>query len=318
MGYRSEINIIQNPYYKENQLLEFYNYLIEDGWSISTKWDTGAIQYDIEAGDWLELPISETSKFEEILHFQSKNSSWTCFMLSHRILDKVIWLTQHENDFTIELQIASNDEDELIWFERFYKELIGPIKKLKQTNYIEWRTDYDNKLIRLETALNHEGVLCLCSSNHLKQFYSNHEFNYEYPEGLYELFKLKIAFVIDSKDYEYDTIVELEKITDWKFGLYNTIEFTDNDELLILHHGDFTKICDIHKGDYKSYGWKNIISIPIEKSKNQVMSITKPKDEDGKKLLIQFTEIDRKLKKNSWVEYKGIPTHNSVQDDHSS
>lgn len=310
MGYRSEINIIQNPYFKENQLVELYNNLIDDGWTVSTKWDSGAIQYSINPGNWLELPKTEIKQFEEILSHQSKNSSWTCFMLSIEELDKVIWVTQQENNFSIEFQIPSNDDDELIWFEKFHNLLIKSIKKIKQVNHIEWRTGYDSRLIRIQTALNHEGVLCLCSSNQLKQFYSSNEFNYDYPQGLYELFKQKIAFVIDSKDYEFDTILEIEKITDWKFGLYNTINFTENDELLILHHGDFTMISDNHNGDYQSFGWKNTISIPIENQKEQIMLIAKPKDEEDKRLIIQFTEIDRKLKKNNWIEYEGIPTHN--------
>lgn len=310
MGYRSEINVIQNPYFKENQLLELYNYLIEDGWSVSTKWDSGAIQYSINPGDWLELPKTEVKQFESILSHQSENSSWTCFMLNNEALDKVVWIYQNGNNFSFELQIASNDKDELLWFQKFHNQIIKSIKKLKQVNHIEWRTDYDNKLIRLQTSLKHEGVLCLCSSNQLKQFYSNNEFNYEYPQGLYEIFKQKIAFVIDSKDFEYDTIIETEKISNWNFGLYNTIKFTENDELLILHHGDFTMICDNHNGDYQSFGWKNIISIPIEKHKDQIMLITKPKDAEDKRLIIQFSEIDREFKKNNWIEYEGIPTHN--------
>lgn len=310
MGYRSEINIIQNPYFKENQLVELYNHLIEDGWSASTKFDSGAIQYSIKSGDWLELPKTEIKQFEDILSHQSKNASWTCFMLNNEQLERIVWIYQHENDFSIELQIASNDKDELIWFEKFHNQLIQSIKKLQQVNHIEWRTGYDNELIRIQTSMNHEGVLCLCSSNQLKKYYSNNEFNYEYPQGLYELFKQKIAFVIDSKDYEYDIILEIEKITEWRFGLYNEIKFTKNDELLILHHGDFTMICDNHNGNHQSYGWKNIISIPIEKSKDQVMLIAKPKDEEDKRLIIQFRDIDRKLKKNSWIEYEGIPTHN--------
>jgi len=267
MGYTSEIIVIQNPYFKENQLVELYRYLIEDGWSISTKWDSGAIQYSINAGDWLELPIEETKQFENILKDQAENSLWTCFILNNETLDKVVWLYQHGNNFSFELQISSNDKDELTWFQKFHNQLSKSIERLKQINHIQWRTDYDNKVIRIQTSLNHEGVLCLCSSNQLKQFYSNNEFDYEYPQGLYELFKHKIAFVIDSKDYDYTIIIETEKITDWKFGLYNTIKFTDKDELLILHHGDFKMICDNHKGDYNSYGLKNLISIPIENNK---------------------------------------------------
>ena len=120
MGYRSEINLIQNPYYEQNQLFDLYHNLIADGWTLSTKRDTGAIRFSIEPGDWLELPINEVSKFEEILIDQSKSKSWTCFLLYNQKLDKVIWLTQDGNNFSIELQITSNDEEEILRFNEFH------------------------------------------------------------------------------------------------------------------------------------------------------------------------------------------------------
>lgn len=71
MGYSSEIIVYQNPSVKESELFELYKYLIEDGWSISTKWDNGAIQYSVNPGDWLELPLNHLSEFEELLKEKS-------------------------------------------------------------------------------------------------------------------------------------------------------------------------------------------------------------------------------------------------------
>ena len=69
-------------------------------------------------------------------------------------------------------------------------------------------------------------------------------------------------------------------------------------------------ICDKHNGDYKSYGWKNLIVIPIKQAKDQVMLIAKPNDLQDKRLIIQFTDIERRQNKNFWIEYVGIPTNN--------
>ena len=168
----------------------------------------------------------------------------------------------------------------------------------------------------MQTDLKHEGVLMLCSSSRLKEFYEKNKFDYTFPDGLDSLFNQKIAIAIDSKDFEYTTIVETVKITDWKFGFYNSIDFLDNDELLVMGHVDFTMICDYHSGDYISYGLKNIISIPIEKKKDQVFLIAKPKDKEDKRLIFQFTNIERRLKKNCWIEYEGIPTHSKGYDKH--
>lgn len=310
MGYSQEIITYQNPYAKISQLFELYNYLLDEGWTLSTREDNLNIQYSIKSGDWLELPMENKSEFENILRNQAKENLWTSFQLKHSELDRIVWLTQYENVYNFELQISSNDEYEIQWFERFQELLSRSLTKLKHIIYSEWRTGYDDETIRIQTDIYHEGVLILCSSNRLKQFYNENAFNYDYPHGLNELFEQKIIIAIDSKDYVYTTILEKVKISEWKYGYYNSIDFTEKDELLILHHGDFTMICDKHNGDYKSYGWKNLIVIPIKQAKDQVMLIAKPNDLQDKRLIIQFTDIERRQNKNFWIEYVGIPTNN--------
>lgn len=157
MGYRSEIIVYQKQNLKETQLFELYKYLIEDGWSISSKWDNGAIQYSVNSGDWLEFPLNQLSEFEKILKEQSKGTSWITIMFNKKTLDRAVWLTRFEYKYCFELQIASNDEQELYWFHQFHNELINSINKLNHIHHIEWRTGYDNKIIKVITNLKHDG-----------------------------------------------------------------------------------------------------------------------------------------------------------------
>ena len=313
MGYSQEIIAYQNPNFRKSQLFELYQYMVENGWSLLSRKDNSNIHYSIKAGDWLKLPIEELSKFEALLKQQANNRLWTSIEFKNEKLDRLVWFVQYDNVYYFELQIESNNKEEVQWFEKFHNELITAVNSLNHILYTEWRTGYDNRIFRMQTNIRHEGVLLLCSANQLKEHYQNVEFDYAYPHGLYDLFRKKIAIAIDCKDYEFTTILEKEKLSDWDFGYYNSIDFTEYDELLVLNHADFTMICDGHGGDFIAYGWKHIIHVPILQKGEQSMLIAKPKDASDNRLVIQFTSIERKLKKNFWIEYDAIPTHSQFE-----
>ena len=105
--------------------------------------------------------------------------------------------------------------------------------------------------------LSTEGVLIIASSNALKKKYNTQEFDYNFPEGLDELIKQNllvaithsggdylIAECIYSKDLDY---LEFDKVIE------QSIKLSEDDELLVLSHAEFTMICD-KDGDYKNFG----------------------------------------------------------------
>ncbi len=115
-----------------------------------------------------------------------------------------------------------------------------------------------------------EGVLVIASSNSLKKEYENKEFDYNFPAGINELISQNSIIAItnsggDNIIAEYDTNKEI-KYSDYDKVIEQSIEFSDNDELLILSHSEFTMICD-KDGNYKNYGFPITFSEPIEKGK---------------------------------------------------
>ena len=113
-------------------------------------------------------------------------------------------------------------------------------------------------------------------------------------------------------DYSFQTIVETERITEIDSKLVNFIDFDKDDKLLILHHGQFTMICDDKKGDYTQYGFKDIIiNIPIEFSGLQGMTLSRSGDEYEGELIIQFNNNSSTSKANSLLQINEVPTHNS-------
>lgn len=309
MGFSREIVLRQNPNFKSSQIELLYNSLVKGDFHPFD--DNGYVHFKIDNEEITSLPADSKGLNEQTKAIKNaqENKFPVSIQFTHKINQRNITLINRGDEYRFHLEIRTSD-DQFKLFNEFHESVKRSIPIEFHKNRIDWISNYNEEVIRCETDMHHEGVLVLCSSNRLKEYYKDKEYNYDYPNGLSDLLRQKRIIAIDSKDYQYSTILERERITEWSFGYYNSIDFTDNDELLILHYGDFTMICDNHNGDYKSYGWKHIIALPIEEKKDQVMLIAKPKDEEDKRLIIQFREIDRILKKNNWLEYEGIPTHN--------
>ncbi len=309
MGFSREIVLRQNPNYKSSQIELLYNSLVKGDFHPFD--DSGFVHFKIDNEEISSLPADDKGLNEQTKAIKNaqENNLPISIQFTHKINQRNITLINRGDEYRFHLEIRTSDDQFKLFYE-FYDSLKKSIPMEFHKNRIDWISNYNEEVIRCETDMHHEGVLILCSSNRLKEYYKDKEYNYDYPNGLSDLLRQKRLIAIDSKDYQYSTILEREKITEWSFGYYNSIDFTDNDELLILHYGDFTMICDNHNGDYKSYGWKHIIALPIEKEKEQVMLIAKPKEDIDKRVVIQFTNTNRRQNKNNWIEYEGIPTHN--------
>ena len=100
-----------------------------------------------------------------------------------------------------------------------------------------------------------EGVLIIASSNSLKRKYKNEEFNYDFPDGISQLiFDNSIITITnsggDSLLVEFSMEKELD-ITEYDKVIEQSIELSENDELLILSHAEFTMICR-KDGDFRN------------------------------------------------------------------
>lgn len=115
-----------------------------------------------------------------------------------------------------------------------------------------------------------EGVLIIASSNALKRKYSNEEFDYNFPEGINELISQNsiIAITNSGGDNIIGKYSSNQAINYFKFDkvIKQSIELTDDDELLILSHSDFTMICD-KDGDYTNYSFPIAFSKQIKQGK---------------------------------------------------
>ena len=115
-----------------------------------------------------------------------------------------------------------------------------------------------------------EGVLIIASSNSLKRKYKNEEFDYNFPEGINEMINQNSIIAItnsggDNIIAEYEINKKIEYY-DYDKVIEQSIELSDNDELLILSHSEFTMICD-KDGNYKNYGFPITFSEPMKKGK---------------------------------------------------
>lgn len=309
MGISREILLKQNPNFKSSQIELLYHSLINgdfDPFDVN-----GYVHFKLDDRELISLLADDIGlkEQEKALRIAQENNIPISIQLSHNQHKKNITLVHFGNDYRFQLEsIASDDQYKLIY--KTHESIKKCIPNEFHGNRIDWIMEHSEEIIRCETDMHHEGVLILCSSNRLKEFYKDKEFNYDYPDGLSDLLGQRIIIAIDSKDYSYSTIIEKEILTEWEFGYYNSIEFTNNDKLLVLHHGDFTMICDNHQGDYMSYRWPHIIALPIENEKDQVMFIAKPNEENDRKLIIQFQDIASRKIENNLIEYERIPTHN--------
>ena len=311
MGFPIEIRLYQNPNYKKSQVELLYKSLIRDEFHPFDQ--NGYVQFKSNNEEVVSLPADDVGihEQEEAIRIAEVKNTPITIQFTHKLNQRSVTLIQNENEYKFLLEIRLSDNKYQL-LNQFHKSIHKSIPNTFHKNKINWFNNSNEEIIRCETDMYHEGVLILCSSNRLKDFFETNEFSYDYPKGLSELLRQNIIIAIDSKDYEYSTILEKVKITDWRFGYYNSINFTDDDKLLILHHGDFAMICNNYRGDYKSYGWKHILVLPIEHKKDQVMLIAKPNDEADRRIIIQFANIDNKLKKNNLIEYEEIPTHSKA------
>lgn len=308
MGFSREIVVYQNPNFNNSQIQLLFESMIKGDWQPFDY--NGYVHFKVE-DEIQSLPADDEgiqSLLNAITKAQTENKSIS-IQFTNKQNHRKATLLYSDKKYTFHLEIGTTDNQYEL-FEQFHTSIKNAIPAEFHGNKIEWINNYNEEIVRCETDMYHEGVLILASHENLKKHYQEKDFDYSFPSGLEQLLKEKVIIAIDAKDNDFTTILETEKISNWQFGYINSIQFEENDELLILHHGDFTMICDSYKGDYVSYGWKHIISIPIEIGREQSVLIAKPEDENDRKLIFQLIPTERAVKRNRIINIEEIPTHN--------
>lgn len=313
MGYFREIVAYQNPLVKETQISSLIQNLISNGWSVQGRWEDDSITYTLNSGDWITVDENAIEKVIEDLSKVPYENSFCGIQLKHKGINRIAWLYQRDGNYRFELNIATAEFDkEPELFKQYYAEIENSINKLKHILHLEWRSHYDNQVIRSETNIYHEGVLILASSKKLIEYYSSREFDGAFPEGIQDLITSNSIIAINCWDYCFETIIEIDKITDANYGLSSFIEFEEDDKLLFMHHGDFTMTCSNHKGDYEKHGWKSIIPIEVKQPGLQEIKISRSGGDYDGQLLFQFRNRSKTEGSNKLIDIKEIPTHNTV------
>lgn len=102
-----------------------------------------------------------------------------------------------------------------------------------------------------------EGVLIFANITKCKEYYSDKEFNYSYPEGLSDLLTKGIIYIIttDESVEQIDFTFEKEEIdlSEWKYQeSYNYLNVEKDDEIRLISHAAFTQMCHNHKGNLEA------------------------------------------------------------------
>jgi hypothetical protein len=111
------------------------------------------------------------------------------------------------------------------------------------------------------------GVLLLCSKKGLQKYFSDKEFNYDFPEGILPLINQGIILAVVTESGE-DVIGEVRIMDamqghqDYLTSVRNKLLVDQDDEIFLLSHSEFTQICSNNKGDIDAFKfWEEKISI---------------------------------------------------------
>lgn len=102
-----------------------------------------------------------------------------------------------------------------------------------------------------------EGLLIIANITKCKEYYSRNAFNYDYPKGLADLLIKGIIHIITTKEVveQIDFVFSKEAIHPdvWEYkASYNYLDVAEEDEIRLISHAAFTRMCNNHKGDLKA------------------------------------------------------------------
>lgn len=178
-------------------------------------------------------------------------------------------------------------------------------------------------------TFNPEGVLIIANMTKCKEYYSDKEFNYDYPEGLSDLIQKGIVHIITTQETikNLNFVFNKEEIDfdKWKYKeSYNYLNVSKEDKVLLVPHGVFTRMCrewgksdNITDGDVETFEFLKKMFTKQEKEITFTLdkileNRLKLRDEDEKKLYehspqinveVGFNKVDIYTKKTKEITF---------------
>ncbi|MEO1518239.1 MAG: hypothetical protein AAFV95_24680, partial [Bacteroidota bacterium] len=173
MNHTIRIIIHQNPNLQQSQIVKLYKRLMSSNWTVESRHEEGKICYSESSdSEYTKLDFKTgLDKFEGILQNAESHKKWIGFLMSNEELNRSTRLSHQADQYVFELEINKED-DPYEWLRKFHRTIAPSVKKDFSFHKIEWKDERKNKISRVETALYHEGVLILASSNQLKEYFS--------------------------------------------------------------------------------------------------------------------------------------------------
>ncbi|MEO1518438.1 MAG: hypothetical protein AAFV95_25695, partial [Bacteroidota bacterium] len=151
--------------------------------------------------------------------------------------------------------------------------------------------------------------------------FSSHKFEYDFPKGIEKLMASNSIIAINAKDWEFDTIIDLDKVEQNRQAITSTLSVDGKsvssqihfkgteDDLLLLNHADFTMICSNCQGDYQTYPWKHIISVPMSSGGEKEFNIWMESTKVSNKMIFQLRQPEVASEQNKLIDIGQIPIH---------
>lgn len=138
MGYEKEIILI-----KDTKSVAFSAFDLLVALS-STEWkETLSIINRGDDFDWIDA--KNKTEFDEILKDKTSNKEYIGFTLQNKTNERFVTVNMDKNTIRFSLDIG-REENEKEWFNWYQEYLISKFKRI--TERVEWRSNYDNELIK--------------------------------------------------------------------------------------------------------------------------------------------------------------------------
>lgn len=147
MGYEKEIILYKKNDTQDYSALELISSLHDSGWKPTLSLIDRGNDFD-----WIQLANNRKGheKFQQIIEDKTVKNEYIGFQLQEKRTNRFVTVDLDRDKIIFSLDIGSN-EDEKEWFYWYNSNLIPKLRDIdSKIKRIEWRTGYDNEVIKVE------------------------------------------------------------------------------------------------------------------------------------------------------------------------